>query len=140
MQKRLKILIGISILFLCLGIVTASQYDDLKGINGYEDMIAGISENLDNKDIYFYVGEMEVNKGIFDNTTGVTVIEINDTEIYTFVDTDLDCCGVQEKVMLDGKEYLVSIVDESGINGNLDEYYKSLEEFNKVNNLVPLEV
>ena len=138
-----KILTGLLVLFLVIGTVCATQYDDLKAPVGYEDMLGGISEQLDNNDVYFSVGEMEFNKDIFENKTDdyrnqvVTPLEDN---IYKFVDTKLNDCGVQEKVKLDGKEYLISIVDDGGVDGDIDSYLTTMKEFNKLNNLIPLEV
>ena len=134
-----KIVIGLLLMFLVIGTVCAAQYDDLKAPAGYEDMAAGISEKLDNQDVYFYVGEMEYNKEVFDNDTTQTVTLLEDN-IYKFVDTALDDSGVQEKVKLDGKEYLVAIVDEGSIDGDIDSYLTAMKEFNKLNNLIPLEV
>jgi len=126
-----------------MGAVCATQYDNLKAPAGYETMAAGISEKLDNHDVYFYVGEMEFNKDIFENKTDdytnqvVTPLEDN---IYKFVDSKLSSCGVQEKVKLDGKEYLISIVDEQGADGDIDSYLTTMKEFNKINNLIPMTI
>ena len=138
-MKITKIIIGVSILFLLIGAATATQYNNLKAPSDYKNMAAGTAEKLDNKEIYFYVGEMELNKGIFDNTSDVTVTPLGDN-IYQFKDTRLDDCGVQEKVKIDSKEYLVSIVDESSSNGNINQYLNDLKSFNQMNNLKPLPV
>ena len=140
---KTKIIIAALLLFLIIGVASASQFDDLKAPNGYEDMAAGISEKLDNPNVYFYIGEMEYNKDIFENTTTnytnqiVTPLEDN---IYKFVDSELNTCGVQEKVKLDGKEYVVSIVEEESTDGDIDSYLTTLKDFNKLNNLEPLKV
>ena len=49
----------------------------------------------------------------------------------------IECENIQTgiEVVTSGLVILKDIPED-----NLDEYYKSLEEFNKVNNLVPLEV
>ena len=140
---KTKILIGILLLFLVIGIASASQVDSLKAPNGYEDMATGISEKLDNPDVYFYIGEMEFNKDVFENITNnhtnqiVTPIEKN---IYKFVDSELNWCGVEEKVKLDGKEYVISIIDESGTDGDIDSYLTTMKEFNKLNNVIPMTI
>lgn len=135
-----KIVLGILIVFIAMGIVAAAQADSLKAPSGYEDMMGtGVSNKLDNREVFVYVGEMEFNQGIFDSNENQTVTLMEDN-MYKFSDTSLNECGVQEKVKMDGKEYLVSIVDESTSDGDFNSYLTTLKEFNNLNHLIPLKV
>lgn len=139
-MKKLKIIIGISLLFILLGSATATdEIDSLKSPAGYDNIAAGIADNSDNENIYIYIGDMEYNKGIFDNTTDYTVTLIEDN-IYKFVDTNLKDSGVQEKIKINNKEYLVSIIDEESVDTDFDAMLNSIKEFNKLNNFEPEEI
>ena len=136
----MKIIIGISLLFILLGSAAATdEIDSLKSPTGYDNIAAGIADNSDNENIYIYIGDMEYNKEIFDNTTDYTVTLIEDN-IYKFVDTNLKDSGVQEKIKINNKEYLVSIIDEESTDTDFDAMLNSIKEFNKLNNFEPEEI
>jgi len=139
----MKKLILFLIVFLIAGSACAANtIDELKAPSGFEDMLGGYSESFDTKDIYFYISEMSFNDGAFDNISTEyeeqTVTELEDN-IYLFNDTKIDMVGVEEKVKLDGKEQLVSIIDESG-SGDVDSLLSTMREFNSINGLIPMEV
>lgn len=139
----MKILIATALLLLIIGTATATQLDSLKAPNGYEDMVAGMTQKLDDSHVFLCTDKMEYNQNVFenytDNLTDQTVTPLGNN-IYKYVDTKLNCCGVQEKVKLDGIEYLVYIEDDNGVDGDIDSYLASMKEFNKANNLQPMTV
>ena len=136
-----KILIGISILFLVMGIVTASQFDDLKAPDGYEGMMMGTSMKEGNSQISIVVDKQVNNPTAFQNVTdslsAQTVTPLGE-HIYKFVDSKLNCRGVEEAVTIDGIKYVVWFEDDSGADGSVDELLSALKEFNSINNLQPI--
>lgn len=136
-----KILIGISILFLVMGIVTASQFDDLKAPDGYEGMMMGTSMKEGNSQISIVVDKQVNNPTAFQNVTdslsAQTVTPLGE-HIYKFSDSKLNCRGVEEAVTIDGIKYVVWIEDDSGADGSVDELLSALKEFNSINNIQPI--
>ncbi|AMD17425.1 hypothetical protein TL18_04960 [Methanobrevibacter sp. YE315] len=138
-MKIKEIIITITLLFLVMGATYSANVDFLKAPSGFEDFIAGMSEKTENNNMYLTVDEMEFNKDAFQNGNGL-IVEKLDGNIYKYVDTKGDFCGVQEKVKIDGVEYLVYIEEDFTTNGDFNSYLNILKEFNKLNNLEPLAV
>ena len=140
-MKIWKIIIAITLLFLIVGIATAAvtDVDYLKAPTGFEDFLAGMSQKTDNNNMYITIEEMEFNKDAFKNANGINVERI-DENFYKFVDANGSFCGAQEKVKINGVEYLVYVEDDSTSDGDFNSYVELLKEFNKLNNLKPIEV
>lgn len=139
-MKTWKILIGIGILFLLIGVASAADFVDIfKAPYSLEQ--AGTNSYVDRQGHNILISEY--------NDDTVTTWLQNDTDppylVLKYNDTciiatdDENDCYIHEIVEKDGKKYLISSWTPKGadetkiIQGNL-------EEFNKLNNLEPLNV
>ena len=136
-----KILIGISILFLVMGIVTASQFDDLKSPEGFEGMMMGTAMKNGDVTVSIVVDKQVNNPTAFQNVTNdlsTHVVTPLGDHIYKFMDSKSNYRGVEEAVTIDGIKYVVWIEDDSGAAGSVDDLLSSLKEFNSINGLQPI--
>ena len=129
------------VLFLLIGTVAAVNLSDLKVPLGYNEESEGYYYLNTDEDSHLYIGEMSSNEGVFDNDTGYAVLDMGNNT-YFFCDSNLQSTGVQEKVMIDGTEYLVSFYKDNFV-GNMKDteilmFLEYLEKFNKDNNLEPI--
>ena len=136
-----KLIIGITILFLLIGIVSATQFDDLKAPDGFEGMMMGTSMKNGDAKVSILVDKQVDNPTAFQNVTdslsAQTVTPLGD-HIYKFTDSKLNCRGVVEAVTIDGIKYVVWFEDDNGADGSVDDLLSSLKEFNSVNGLQPI--
>lgn len=142
-MKILKILIAMSIIFLLLGVVSAEEFDvdTLQVPFGYSDLEGGTAM-LNDGHTQLYVGKMSLNEEVFDSNVEEQYIVTdigNDT--YLFTDDLLQMYGFQEKVNIDGVDYLVSISKDSPLsNADKTLLKEDLDKFNEKNNLEPIAV
>ena len=140
MKTNIKIITLITLLLLAIGIVAATtEVDYLKAPTGFEDFLAGMSQKEDNPNMYITIDKMEFNKDAFKNANGIKVERL-DNNFYKFVDADGDFCGAQEKVRIDGVEYIVYVEEDFKTDGDFNSYVDILKEFNELNTLKPIEV
>ena len=136
-----KLIIGITILFLLIGIVSATQFNDLKAPDGFEGMMMGTSMKNGDAKVSILVDKQVDNPTAFQNVTdslsAQTVTPLGD-HIYKFTDSKLNCRGVVEAVTIDGIKYVVWFEDDNGADGSVDDLLSSLKEFNSVNGLQPI--
>lgn len=143
MQKILKILMGIGLILLLIGSVTAAEFDvdTLQVPFGYSDLKDGTSM-LNDGHTQLYVGKMDNNPDVFESNVEEQYIVTdigNDT--YMFIDDLLEMYGFQEKVNIDGVDYLVSISKDSPLsNADRTLLKEDLDKFNEKNNLEPIAV
>ena len=147
-MKAWKIILGISILFLLIGSAAATDYN-LKAPTGIDDISTGVGKYADDKDVYMYIGKLSDNEGVFENNTdeGFGVSKLNDN-IYVYIDSLLKESGVQEVVDINGEQTVVSVSNSQWISdpsnpedlSEMETYHSMLKEFNKLNNLEPVEV
>ena len=135
-----KILIGIAILFLLIGTVSAAYNNEIftapsplkpMGHNGFVDEQGHnilISELTDDA----------VTTWLQNDTDPVYLVEKYNDTLYIGTDDENDCY-LHEVVEKDGKQYLISSWTPKGAD-ETKVIQKNLEEFNKLNNLVPLNV
>ena len=137
---RKKIIIGILLLFLVIGTAAAVNINDLKVPVGYNEETEGYYYLNTDEDTHLYIGELSLNEGVFENDTGYAVYSIGD-KLYAFEDTAIQSYGIQEKVKINGEDYLVSI-DKTTPLDNVDKtmFKEDLQTFNKLNNLEPIEL
>ena len=141
MKSITKIIIGISILFLLIGFVSATNLSNLKVPIGYNEETDGYYYLNTDEDSHLYVGKLSDNEGVFDNDTGYMVIPIGDN-IYFYCDSGLQSTGLQEIVKIDGTDYLVSFYKDNYI-GNMKDtelqmFHDDIEKFNKDNKFTPI--
>ena len=140
-----KIIIGILLIFLVIGTVSAIEYTSLKNPKNFKAFDT------------FGVSEKET-----DGRVQLTVVPVNDDAIkymtgngdksqdniykytdfgYSAKDGKFGYEGYTEVVEIDGEKYIVSVLFESKMSpGEEKEFLNALTEFNKLNNLSPLEV
>lgn len=148
MKKIIKILIGVSILFLLLGSAAAFEINSLKTLPDYTAWDAnGFSNYTTNSDRYFCVEKI----GTFDDDFKdewfnnhpeyeYTTESIGDN-IHKFADNNFKFYGYQEVVEDGGDYYMVSINQNSKMSPSEETgFLNDLKEFNKLNNLEPIEI
>jgi hypothetical protein len=141
MKNSIKILIGLSILLLMLSTVTAADFDvdTLKTPIGYGNMKDGTAM-LNDGNTQLYVGKMSSNEDAFksDSNNNYLVTDAGNN-IYSVSDDSLHIYGFQEKVNINGVDYLVSISKDKPLsNADKTLLKEDLEKFNKENNLEPI--
>lgn len=149
MEKILKILIGITIIFLLIGTVTATDINKLKVPDGWENCGDG---DYHQKDPWTNGGtghNMMIQKwsdGLKDEyynniTSEDYAVAEKENNTYVYVDGLNGDAGCFEVVEIDGVEYFVIFwyVDNNDIEKS-SETYDFLLEFNKLNNLKPIAV
>ena len=137
---KTKILIGILLVFLIMGAAATVSAKDLKAPRGYEEEAEGYWYFIANEDQHLYVGFMDVNHDIFNNSTGYTVCPVGEN-FYAFNDTEYDQYGIQEMVVVDGEEYLVSIHQKTPLTDTQMSVFKDdLTSFNMLNDVKPVAV
>ena len=138
-----KILIGLLLMFLIIGTACAVNLSDLKVPIGYNEETDGFYYLNTDEDSHLYVGEMELNENVFENDTGYAVISLGNNT-YFYCDSVMESTGVQEKVNIDGTDYLVSFYKDNFVGSLQDTeikmFLEDLKDFNEKNNLKPLEV
>ena len=129
-----KILTIIALLILFTGICFAANIDDVKLPDGFNKQSDHVAKN----DKY----ELSINKYaaedkdiLFENDKDYTVIK---GEISKYKDKTAKHEGCLEVVELNGEKTVVEIYYD-GLS-NQDKCFEYLQEFNKINNLKPIEV
>lgn len=145
---RLKIILGIGILFLLIGSVAAFEINELKTIPDYTDWDAnGYSNYTTNSNRYFLVEKIaslddDFKDEWFTNHTDweFTAYPVGDN-IYYAEDRNFNFYGYEEVVEIEGEHYMVSINQNSKLSpGEMNWYLQDLKDFNKLNNLEPIEI
>ena len=80
-------------------------------------------------------------KTIFENDTGVkyTVVPGKLNNTFNYTDGVNEEVGVDELVKINGKEYVIEFFAYNEDNVSIDKIYDAVEEFNKLNNLTPID-
>ena len=133
MKKIIKITIGITILFLIMGAVSAINVDDFKTPYSFGKFNGGQSINEIDSSIQIYIYEFDAADYTSDNDFDVTPLENNTYKVY---DKTMKSYGVQEKISKDGKDFTVYLFGNTDFD-NLQGY---LNQFNKENNVEPIAV
>ena len=136
-----KIIILLTLLLLTIGIVSAVNIDDFAVPSGYGDLKDGTSY-LNDGHTTLYIGKLSDNENAFESDikTGYIVSDIGDN-ISSCIDEGESMYGIQEKVVIDGVEYLVCIYKDSELS-TADKTLLSddLKSFNEKNGLEPIAV
>lgn len=131
---KAKIIIIGTILLLTIGITAATEISDFKLNDGYTKK----STNLATKDNF----ELTITKytndynSLFENDKGYTVITANNITNYT--DTEFNTVGCLEIVESNGEKIVIGVQYNNNDNSKIQECYDTLLEFNKNNNLQPI--
>lgn len=138
-MKR-KILVGLLLIFLVIGTCAAFDVDSLKPIDDCKNFKDGVSvyKTYDSRE--FYVEKLNTPEVYFENTDDYKVESMGNNTFY-FEDVAFELFGYQEVVKLDGEDYYVSVYQHSKLSPSEEkELLADLIEFNKVNNLEPIEM
>lgn len=139
-MKIWKILIGIGILFLLIGVASAADFVDIfKAPSSLEQ--AGTNSYVDRQGHNILISELTddaITTWLQNDTDPVYLVEKYNDTLYIGTDDENDCY-LHEIVEKDGKQYLISSWTPKGAD-ETKVIQKNLEEFNKLNNLVPLNV
>ena len=131
-----------SIIFLLIGTVSAEfDVDTLQVPFGYSDLKDGVSM-LNDGHTELYVGKMDDNPDVFEsNVEEQYIVTDIGNNTYLFTDDLLQMYGFQEKVNIDGVDYLVSISKDSSLsNADRTLLKEDLDSFNEKNKLEPIAV
>lgn len=148
MKTIIKITLGISILLLLLGSAAAFEVKDLKTIQDYKSWDNnGYSNYTTNSNRYFLVEKIasfddSFKDEWFKNHTDIKfkTFPVGDNIFYA-EDDNFHFYGYEEVVNIDGDYYMVSINQNSKLSpGEQNTYLNDLKEFNKLNNLEPVEI
>ena len=140
-MKIEKILLGLLILFLLIGTVSAFDVDSLKNIDDCTKFDDGFSNYTTHINRYFMVVPIQ-EYSAFENATDVghIVKDVGDN-IFYFEEGVIGVMGYQELVEIDGETYYVSVYQHSKLSPSEEkELLDDLIEFNKVNNFEPIEM
>lgn len=148
MKNIIKIAIGISIVFLLLGSAAAFEINTLKTLDDYNTWDNnGYSNYTTNSNRYFLVEKITDFDDDFKTEMFTShpedkyTAESVEGNIYKIADDIFSFYGYQEVVEIDGTNYMVSINQNSRLSpGEESDFLNDLNEFNKLNNLEPLEI
>ena len=148
MKNIIKIAIGISMLFLLLGSAAAFEINTLKTLDDYNTWDNnGYSNYTTNSNRYFLVEKITdfdddfKNEWFNSHPENKYTVEPAGDNIYQMADDTFNFYGYQEVVEIDGTNYMVSINQNSKLSpGEESDFLNDLKEFNKLNNLEPLEI
>lgn len=148
MKKITKIIIGISMLFLLLCSAAAFEINTLKTLDDYNTWDNnGYSNYTTNSNRYFLVEKITDFDDDFKTEMFTShpedkyTAELVEGNIYKIADDIFSFYGYQEVVEIDGTNYMVSINQNSRLSpGEESDFLNDLNEFNKLNNLEPLEI
>ena len=139
-MKIWKILLGIGILFLIIGVVSAADIaDTFKAPSGLEKV--GTNSFVDRQGHNILISEYtddNINTWLQNDSDPVYLVQKYNDTCYIATDDENDCY-IHEIVEKDGVKYLISSWTPKGPN-EAQLLKKNLEEFNKLNNIKPLNV
>ena len=133
---------GISILFLLIGAVSATDIDKFQTPEDCKELKDGTAAFTNHIDRMLYVEKAgdDYKADWFTNTSDMIVSNVGDN-IYLYSDDVLKTYGYQEIINIDGVDYMVSINQGSKLSpGEEKMLLEDMKEFNKLNNLEPIEV
>ena len=140
MKNTIKILLGISILLLIIGVASATDIDTLKTPDQCQNLKDGCAAFDNHIDRMLYVEKAgdDYKADWFTNTSDMIVSNVGDN-IYLYSDDVLKIYGYQEIINIDGVDYMVSINQGSKLSpGEEKMLLEDMKEFNKLNNLEPV--
>ena len=142
-MKLTKISLAILILICAVGMVSAVELSDIKVADGFENLGAGNYANDANNINIDIINEKDVKplKSIFENDTGVkyTTVPGKLNNTFNYTDGVNEQAGIDELVKINDKEYVIEFYAYNDDNVSIDKIYDALEEFNKLNNLTPID-
>ena len=143
-MKKIKIIIGISLLLLLIGSASAAiDTNNLKQLPDYNKFQDGCSTYTTNDNRFISVEKLygdNYKNDLFTNSSDLLITNAGDN-IYYFEDSSVEYYGYQEIINSDGTNYLVSINQKSKLSpSEKTGFLNDIKEFNKLNNLEPIEI
>ena len=142
---KYKVLIGLTILLLLMSVVMAKEVDEFKVPMEYSKKVFdGTYQVPDATDTpTFIILKVNDTDEYIHNDTGYTISPTGETkDTYYYVDTDLGEQGCVELVEVDGEKFLIFSQYSNGVKntGYLGACLLSIQDFNKDNNLEPIQM
>lgn len=137
-----KFMIILILLIFTIGFVSATNIDDLKTPDECDNLKDGVAAFTNHIDRMLYVEKVSGDyvADWFTNTSDMTVSNVEDN-IYLYSDETLEIYGYQEIVEIDGVTYMVSINQGSKLSPSEEKLLlEDMKDFNKLNNLEPVEI
>lgn len=142
MKNITKIIIGISIIFLCIGVVSAANLNQVfKAPSGLEPM--GNNDFVDKQGHNIMISEFndDNKKTWFENDTDpLYMVEPYENNQNIYVGVSDDDSYFLEVVEKDGTKYIVGSWTPNDSKADIDKTAENLLEFNKLNKVTPFEV
>ena len=142
MKTWQKLAIGIGIIFLLMGAVSATDIDKFQTPKDCKELKDGAAAYTNHMDRMLYVEKAtgDYKSAWFINTSDMLVKNMGDN-IYRYSDNVMETYGYEEIVNIDGIDYMISINQGSELSPSEESMLlEDMREFNKVNNLEPVEV
>lgn len=145
---KIKILIGLILLLLLAGAVSAFEFENLKTIENYSEFDdEGYSVHKIDKKRYILVEEVskddvDYKTEWFENHTGFHYKVYPERENIYYVEDEIfeEYC-YQEIVEIEGDRYMVSLAKDNPLTpSEKTEFMGEIKEFNKLNNFKPVEI
>ena len=137
-----KTILGTLLMFLIIGTAYAVNISDLKVPIGYNEETEGYYYLNTDEHTHLYIGKMSENEDAFTSDVSLEYMVVSAGDnLYELIDDGMKMYGIQEKVNIDGTDYLVSIDKDTPLS-NTDKtmFIEDLKDFNKLNNLKPVKV
>lgn len=138
-----KISLAILILICAIGMVSAAEISDIKIADGFENLGDGNYENDANHIKLDIMDKKDVNpiKDVFKNDSSVkyTLVAGKLNNTFNYTDGVNEQAGIVELVKINDKEYVIDCYAYNNDTVPLDKIYDALEEFNKLNDLTPVD-
>ena len=142
-MKTAKIILAALILLCTVGMAAAVDIGDMKTTDGYVNLEDGTYGNeAEDIQIDVYNGSADELDDYFKNDDDLKISvekgKLNNT--FNFTDGTNNMLGIVELVEIDGKNHVIEFWTDTNANDtSLDRFYDALEEFNKLNDLTPID-
>ena len=138
-----KIIIISTFSFLFITAISGADINSLKSPTGFSDITDGLSiYDLHTKLSIDKYNDTSNNITLKNNSSNGYNISNIENNLYYYIDNQSNTTGVEEKVNIDGEEYLVCIIKEGNQLSDKDKSFciTTLKEFNNLNNFKPLAI
>ncbi len=136
------ILTAVSILFLVMGIVVATDINKLNMPNGWENSNDGVYrqvvKNIGSDGYFMNIQKLNdtIKNDFYNHPSSSTHIVDKGNNTFTFTDAK---AGSFEVVEIDGEKYFVMFWTAYSNDGNVNEAYDFMMQFNNLNGFEPVE-
>lgn len=142
MIRKITLFLLFSIMI--IGAASAADQSSFKTPDGFEDLGDGVYvlyDSLKNTDEILSVvkfNQHDWDDYITNDTSNKYVVYEDDNYTYNYTDGSVNEIGSFELVEVDGEKFIIDFA-KTGSDNDLKYTYENLVEFNKLNNLTPIE-